>query len=95
MVATDLTQTSSNRGSSPRNFRVPDEKWGQAATAVVHLVKQAEFEEQAVKDHVRQQLAGHKTPKAIHPTDTPLRALNGKADYVTAKKIAQGGEAAR
>ena len=73
---------------------VPDEKWGQAVTAVVHLDKQAEFDEQAVKDHVRQQLAGYKTPKAIHPTDTPLRASNGKADYAAAKKIAEGSRAA-
>ena len=73
---------------------VPDEKWGQAVTAVVHLDKQAEFDEQAVKDHVRQQLAGYKTPKAIHPTDTPLRASNGKADYAAAKKIAEGSRVA-
>ncbi|WP_367947201.1 hypothetical protein [Sphingopyxis sp. BSNA05] len=61
---------------------------------MVHLDKQAEFDEQAVKDHVRQQLAGYKTPKAIHPTDTPLRASNGKADYAAAKKIAEGSRAA-
>ena len=73
---------------------VPHEKWGQAVTAVVHLDKQGEFDEQTVKDHVREQLAGYKTPKSIHPTDTPLRASNGKADYAAAKKIAEGSRAA-
>jgi acyl-CoA synthetase (AMP-forming)/AMP-acid ligase II len=73
---------------------VPDEKWGQAVTAVVHLSERGEFDEQSVKDHVRQQLAGYKTPKAIHPTTTALRASNGKADYAVAKKIAEGNRAA-
>ncbi len=68
---------------------VPSEKWGQAVTAVVHLSGDVAFDEQGVKDHVRQQLAGYKTPKAIHPTETALRASNGKADYATAKAIAE------
>ena len=68
---------------------VTDEKWGQAVTAVVHLNHDVPFDEQAVKDHVRDQLAGYKTPKAIHPTEKPLRASNGKADYATAKAIAE------
>ena len=56
---------------------------------VVHLNHGVPFDEQAVKDHVRDQLAGYKTPKAIHPTEKPLRASNGKADYATAKAIAE------
>ena len=68
---------------------VPNDKWGQAVTAVVHLNHDVPFEEQAIKDHVRGQLAGYKTPKAVHPTKTPLRASNGKADYATAKAIAE------
>ncbi|WP_339680754.1 acyl-CoA synthetase [uncultured Hyphomonas sp.] len=68
---------------------VTDEKWGQAVTAVVHLNHDVPFDEQAVKDHVRDQLAGYKTPKAIYPTEKRLRASNGKADYATAKAIAE------
>ena len=68
---------------------VPNEKWGQAVTAVVHLNKDVPFDEQAVKDHVRGQLAGYKTPKTIVPTETALRASNGKADYAAAKSIAE------
>ena len=73
---------------------VPNEKWGQAVTAVVHLSGDVAFDEQAVKDHVRGQLAGYKTPKAIYPTKIPLRASNGKADYATAKAIAESLTAA-
>ncbi len=73
---------------------VPNEKWGQAVTAVVHLNAGVPFDEQAIRDHVRGQLAGYKTPKAIYPTDTPLRASNGKADYATAKAIAERATAA-
>lgn len=68
---------------------VPDERWGQAVTAVVHLNDGVPFDECVVRAHVRDKLAGYKTPKAIHPTTTPLRASNGKADYATAKSIAE------
>ena len=68
---------------------VPDDKWGQAVTAIVHLNDHAQFDEQAVKTHVRAHLAGYKTPKTIIPTDIPMRASNGKADYATAKAIAE------
>ena len=68
---------------------VPHDKWGQAVTAVVHLIDATLFDEHAVRAHVRKQLAGYKTPKSIHPTKTPLRASNGKPDYGTAKSIAE------
>lgn len=67
---------------------VPDEKWGQAVTAVVVLVGGALFDEAALKAHVRQQLAGYKTPKAIYVASISLRASNGKADYATARDFA-------
>ena len=69
---------------------VTNEKWGQAVTAVVHLNDGVPFDEQAVKDHVRDQLAGYKTPKAIHPTEnTPAciqrqgRLRNGESNRRT------------
>ena len=73
---------------------VPNEKWGQAVTAVVHLNKDVLFDEQAIKDHVRGQLQGYKTPKTVVSTETALRALNGKADYATAKSIAESATVA-
>jgi fatty-acyl-CoA synthase len=67
---------------------MPDEKWGQAITGVVKLSDLSPFDEQAVRDHVRAQLAGYKTPKRILVADMNLRAPNGKADYKTAKDFA-------
>jgi fatty-acyl-CoA synthase len=70
---------------------LPDEKWGQAVTGVVKLTEGAHLDEDALRAHVRKSLAGYKTPKRIVATDAPIRAANGKADYPTAKQIAEGG----
>ena len=59
-----------------------------AVTGVVRLEPGAIFDEAAVKSHVRDRLAGYKTPKAIYPADIPLRASNGKADYATVRDFA-------
>jgi fatty-acyl-CoA synthase len=67
---------------------VPDEKWGQAITGVVKLANGSEFDEQALRDHVRTVLAGYKTPKRILISEVNLRAPNGKADYKSAKDFA-------
>jgi fatty-acyl-CoA synthase len=60
---------------------VPDEKWGQAVTGIVKLAPGAAFDEEAIRAHVRTQLAGYKTPKRVLVAEVPLRAPNGKADY--------------
>lgn len=67
---------------------VPDEKWGQAVTGVVRLDPAQPYDEAAIRAHVRGTLAGYKTPKSIVPTERPLRASNGKADYKIAAEIA-------
>jgi fatty-acyl-CoA synthase len=67
---------------------VPDEKWGQAVTAVVSVSPGASFDEEAVRAHVRDKLAGYKTPKRLLPTEISLRAPNGKADYKSARDFA-------
>lgn len=67
---------------------VPHEKWGQAVTGVVRLELGAAFDEAALKSHVRERLAGYKTPKAVYPADIPLRASNGKADYAAVRDFA-------
>jgi len=41
-----------------------------------------------LRAHVRERLAGYKTPKRIVFTDTSMRAPNGKADYKGAKALA-------
>ena len=60
---------------------VPDDKWGQAVTGIVKLAPGAGFDEEALRAHVREHLAGYKTPKRIVVAEVPLRAPNGKADY--------------
>lgn len=60
---------------------LPDEKWGQAVTGVVKLNNGASFDEEALRAHVRDKLAGYKTPKRIVVGTIPFRAPNGKADY--------------
>jgi fatty-acyl-CoA synthase len=60
---------------------VPDPKWGQAVTAVVEL-RAGELDEEALRAHVREHLAGYKTPKRVVAVAGPMfRAPNGKADY--------------
>ena len=66
-----------------------DEKWGQSVTGVVRLTDGCVFDEDQLRAHVRRSLAGYKTPKRIVVTGETIRASNGKADYPTAKAIAE------
>jgi len=68
---------------------LPDEKWGQAVTGVVRLAEGHALDEDALRVHVRKSLAGYKTPKRIVVAPGSIRAANGKADYPTAKKVAE------
>lgn len=65
---------------------LPDDKWGQAVTAVVSL--DSETDEADLRAFVRGRLAGYKTPKTILIKDDLGRAVNGKADYKTIKAYA-------
>ncbi|MEB2344761.1 MAG: acyl-CoA synthetase [Deltaproteobacteria bacterium] len=69
---------------------VPDEKWGEAVTGVVRLEAGRSTSEQELRTHVRERLAGYKTPKRIVFSEATLRAPNGKADYKGAKALALG-----
>ena len=60
---------------------VPDEKFGEAITAVVELTPGASLDEQDVIAHVKSQLAAYKAPKRVLTIDTIGRAPNGKVDY--------------
>jgi fatty-acyl-CoA synthase len=70
---------------------LPDEKWGESVTAVVRLEAGRRATEDELRAHVREQLAGYKTPKRVVFTDQSMRAPNGKADYKSAKAVALGG----
>jgi fatty-acyl-CoA synthase len=69
-------------------FGLPDEKWGQCVTAVVEAHAPVDVEE--LRAHVRQHLAGYKTPKTVHIVKKVPRAPNGKADYAAAKAMVTG-----
>jgi fatty-acyl-CoA synthase len=60
---------------------LPDEKFGEAITAVVEILPGAAFEESAIISHVKGKLAAYKAPKRVLLIGTIGRAPNGKVDY--------------
>jgi fatty-acyl-CoA synthase len=68
---------------------VPDERWGQAVTGVIVPMDPATFDEAALREHVKSQLAPYKAPKRILISEVPLRAPNGKADYKSVTDFAR------
>jgi fatty-acyl-CoA synthase len=67
---------------------VPDEKWGEAITALVELAPSADVDEPQLTAHVKQHLAGYKAPKRVLFVDSIGRAANGKVDYAACKATA-------
>ena len=57
---------------------IPDEKWGEAVTAVVELVPGNTLNEDITLDLCRKQLSGVKTPKSIVVWDNLPRSPVGK-----------------
>ena len=69
---------------------VPDDKFGEAITAVVQPSTEGDdLDEAALIAHVKGQLAGFKAPKRVLPVDTIGRAANGKVDYKRLKQYAR------
>jgi acyl-CoA synthetase (AMP-forming)/AMP-acid ligase II len=60
---------------------IPDDRFGEAVTAVGEVADGADVEPDAVIDHVRSKLAVYKAPKRVFVIDTIGRAPNGKVDY--------------
>jgi fatty-acyl-CoA synthase len=60
---------------------LPDEKFGEAITAVVELASGVSLDEAAIIGHVKGKLAAYKAPKRVLSIDTIGRAPNGKVDY--------------
>jgi fatty-acyl-CoA synthase len=60
---------------------VPDEKWGEAITAVVQAEPGAELSEDEIVKHVKANLAGYKAPKRVLLVDSIGRSPAGKLDY--------------
>ena len=60
---------------------VPDERFGQAITALVEPLPGASVDEAELIAHVKLHLAAYKAPKRVIRIDTVGRAGNGKLDY--------------
>lgn len=68
---------------------VPDEKFGEAVTAVVELAPGSDLDEPAIIGHVKGKLASYKAPKRVLTIDSIGRAPNGKVDYKRLKQYAK------
>ncbi len=68
---------------------LPDERFGEAITALVEATVGASIDEAALILHVRTTLAAYKAPKRIIVIDTIGRAANGKLDYKQLKSFAE------
>jgi fatty-acyl-CoA synthase len=67
---------------------VPDERFGEAVTAVVSRVAGQSVDAAGVVAEVKLHLAGYKAPKHVVFVDQVPRSPNGKADYRRAKEQA-------
>ena len=67
---------------------VPDDRFGEAITAVVHLEAGRTLDEAELIAHVKGKLASYKAPKRVLPVDTIGRAPNGKVDYKRLRQFA-------
>ncbi|MEO6124122.1 MAG: AMP-binding protein [Ilumatobacteraceae bacterium] len=60
---------------------LPDERFGEAITALVEANPGATIDEAELIRHVKEHLAAYKAPKRVFQIDTIGRAANGKLDY--------------
>ena len=67
---------------------VPDEKFGEAVTAVASLRRDESATEAEILANSRGHLSSYKLPKRVLLVDVVRRAPNGKADYAWARKHA-------
>jgi acyl-CoA synthetase (AMP-forming)/AMP-acid ligase II len=66
---------------------VPDERFGEAITAVVSSLGAA-LDENAIKAFVKEHLASYKAPKHVVVVDDVYRSPSGKADFKKTKEVA-------
>jgi len=65
---------------------VPDERWGEAITAVVSTHDRVDAD--ALKRLVKEHLAGYKAPKHVVFVNDVYRSPSGKADFKRTKQVA-------
>ena len=66
---------------------VPDERWGEAVTAVVSANGEG-LDAEALKEFVKRQLAGYKAPKHVVLVGEVYRSPSGKADFKRTRQMA-------
>ena len=67
---------------------VPDERWGEAVTAVIQLKEGEKATEDEIRDFCRDKIAGYKIPKHVIFVDEVPVGVTGKCEYKKAKEIA-------
>lgn len=67
---------------------VPDERYGQAVTAVVELREDHALELEELREFLRAYLSGYKLPRLMTVVDRIPRNATGKAQYPRAKELA-------
>jgi len=68
---------------------LPDERWGEAVTALVELRAGARPTQEELRAHVRERLAPYKAPKSVVFVESLCRAPSGKVDYKALKARAR------
>jgi acyl-CoA synthetase (AMP-forming)/AMP-acid ligase II len=68
---------------------VPDDRFGEAITAMVEPHPGGEIDEQDVIRHVKSRLSAYKAPKRVFRIDTVGRSPSGKVDYKRLKADAE------
>jgi acyl-CoA synthetase (AMP-forming)/AMP-acid ligase II len=71
---------------------VPDERLGQRVAAIVQPRPGRIIDHAELDSHVRDQIAGYKTPRTMWVTERIDRLPSGKADYRWARAYAEGHE---
>ena len=69
---------------------VPDERWGQAVTAVCQFRDGQAVPYEELKEFCRTRVAAYKVPRQVVPCEQIKRSPAGKADYPWAKDFALG-----
>ena len=68
---------------------LPDERFGQAVTAVVVLHEGTELDLSTLATHVKEYLAGYKAPRKVFAVTAIPHTAAGKTDHKAARKVAQ------
>ena len=69
----------------------PDERWGEAVSAIVQPAEGSEPSADELIEHCRSHLAGYKVPKSVSFVDHVVRSPAGKPDYRWAKEVVTAG----